>query len=584
MNLIQQQDLLKNLSDQQIAQQLQRPSGGVPPYLVASEAKRRSDLRQRAQAMNVGAPPDATVQEDLLRQTAGISALAASPQGPAGTPGPMAAPSAAPQPASAGAPSLPAPGLGPQRQGIAQFARGGGVDTSAVDRAFMSRFLKDGPYKTPYAGEYLGALTGALAGNIARGPGAERFPSYTDFLNERVTEEAAPYGEEFRERAPTPEGYPPRHFPPGYVQPPDFDRQNVDVTQNMFDAAMARGAPAGYPAPPQLGGMPSAPTMARIDPASVPTPQGYREVDSHKALYDKNLADARAETDPYSGADAKLAEREANLAEAEDRAPWMALAEAGFTAAAGQSPYALSNIADGGIAGLKSYTTANNRNEARGDALMDANTELAAKRQQLDAQRQSTSAALAAGEISSQQANNELTSLENRDALLEFNAKASVVGTNNAAAQTEYGNEVAQVVHADEILLKTMTLDQQERIASEAPAMVRTLEWVNGLPEGSAEEREYKTWARSTIDGSAKKNILADASKAWDKTYQDYVSAYGKPETAEAWQDLREIFVSSPYASLTDVFILETQSRLGQGAGGAPGGAIDGNRYVPKGS
>ena len=545
MNLIQQQDLLKNLSDQQIAQQLQRPSGGVPPYLVASEAKRRSDLRQRAQAMNVGAPPDATVQEDLLRQTAGISALAASPQGPAGTPGPMAAPSAAPQPASAGAPSLPAPGLGPQRQGIAQFARGGGVDTSAVDRAFMSRFLKDGPYKTPYAGEYLGALTGALAGNIARGPGAERFPSYTDFLNERVTEEAAPYGEEFRERAPTPEG---------------------------------------YPAPPQLGGMPSAPTMARIDPASVPTPQGYREVDSHKALYDKNLADARAETDPYSGADAKLAEREANLAEAEDRAPWMALAEAGFTAAAGQSPYALSNIADGGIAGLKSYTTANNRNEARGDALMDANTELAAKRQQLDAQRQSTSAALAAGEISSQQANNELTSLENRDALLEFNAKASVVGTNNAAAQTEYGNEVAQVVHADEILLKTMTLDQQERIASEAPAMVRTLEWVNGLPEGSAEEREYKTWARSTIDGSAKKNILADASKAWDKTYQDYVSAYGKPETAEAWQDLREIFVSSPYASLTDVFILETQSRLGQGAGGAPGGAIDGNRYVPKGS
>ena len=47
MNIIQQQELLKDLSDQDIAGEMQRPSGNVPLYLVAGEAKRRADLRER---------------------------------------------------------------------------------------------------------------------------------------------------------------------------------------------------------------------------------------------------------------------------------------------------------------------------------------------------------------------------------------------------------------------------------------------------------------------------------------------------------------------------------------------------------
>ena len=66
MNIIQQQELLKDLSDRDIAGEMQQPSGNVPLYLVAGEAKRRADLRQRFKAEQSGPPPTSTVQEDLL--------------------------------------------------------------------------------------------------------------------------------------------------------------------------------------------------------------------------------------------------------------------------------------------------------------------------------------------------------------------------------------------------------------------------------------------------------------------------------------------------------------------------------------
>ena len=49
-NIIQQQEMLKDLSDNQIAQEMQQPSGQMPLFLISTEAKRRSDLRQRFKA------------------------------------------------------------------------------------------------------------------------------------------------------------------------------------------------------------------------------------------------------------------------------------------------------------------------------------------------------------------------------------------------------------------------------------------------------------------------------------------------------------------------------------------------------
>lgn len=65
MNLIEVQDNLKNLSDQQLAQEMQMPSGNAPQYLVLSELQRRQDMRKRFQSAQAKAPAT-TVAEDAL--------------------------------------------------------------------------------------------------------------------------------------------------------------------------------------------------------------------------------------------------------------------------------------------------------------------------------------------------------------------------------------------------------------------------------------------------------------------------------------------------------------------------------------
>ena len=67
-------------------------------------------------------------------------------------------------------------------------------------------------------------------------------------------------------------------------------------------------------------------------------------------------------TDPtLAGRQEKLAKMEARAAKMESQAPWMALAQAGFGMAAGKSPFALQNIAEGAISGVKSYTAAQDK-------------------------------------------------------------------------------------------------------------------------------------------------------------------------------------------------------------------------------
>ena len=69
MNLLQIQDALKGASDQQLIQEMQRPSGAVPQYLVLSELDRRKNMRAQVQ----GQTPDTTIAEDTV---AGIASLA----------------------------------------------------------------------------------------------------------------------------------------------------------------------------------------------------------------------------------------------------------------------------------------------------------------------------------------------------------------------------------------------------------------------------------------------------------------------------------------------------------------------------
>ena len=61
-NLIEMSEQLKGVPDDWLQQQVQNPSGAVPPYLMLSELNRRKALRSR-----MTQPPTTTVAEDILR-------------------------------------------------------------------------------------------------------------------------------------------------------------------------------------------------------------------------------------------------------------------------------------------------------------------------------------------------------------------------------------------------------------------------------------------------------------------------------------------------------------------------------------
>jgi hypothetical protein len=69
MNILEVQEALKNMSEQQLVREVQRPSGNAPVFLVATELDRRQKMKAR---YNKQRPPQSTVVEDLL---GGIGAM-----------------------------------------------------------------------------------------------------------------------------------------------------------------------------------------------------------------------------------------------------------------------------------------------------------------------------------------------------------------------------------------------------------------------------------------------------------------------------------------------------------------------------
>jgi hypothetical protein len=63
VNIIQLQEALKDMSENQLAQEMQSPSGVAPSYLVLSELERRQKMKQRYMENQ---QPQTTVSDDIL--------------------------------------------------------------------------------------------------------------------------------------------------------------------------------------------------------------------------------------------------------------------------------------------------------------------------------------------------------------------------------------------------------------------------------------------------------------------------------------------------------------------------------------
>jgi hypothetical protein len=83
-NILDQQNLLKGITDERLSSLLQNPIGVIPPFLVAAEAQRRQAIREQFS----GQQPQESVVDTLTRQLAGvpqnIQSSSQAPQAPQG--------------------------------------------------------------------------------------------------------------------------------------------------------------------------------------------------------------------------------------------------------------------------------------------------------------------------------------------------------------------------------------------------------------------------------------------------------------------------------------------------------------------
>jgi len=149
---------------------------------------------------------------------------------------------------------------------------------------------------------------------------------------------------------------------------------DADQAQAMQDRIVTRKAP------PVMGGNAPAVTQTPYAQAAAPATQTQPAQEEEKDLtLAERMKEYRDATGENKGIDAlrgRLSEREARLAKEESRAPWMALMQAGLSTMAGTSPNALSNIGQGGAAGLQAYTRSMNKLEDAKDKSLDIQAKL----------------------------------------------------------------------------------------------------------------------------------------------------------------------------------------------------------------
>ena len=339
---------------------VQQPTGQAPQFLVLAEIQRRKDMRESAQPA-----PESTVADDLEQQ--GLAALQPPPQEEAG-----------PEQMDAGVAALPTDmPEAPQSMaggGIIAFDEGGDVPSFAGPRGSYVV----GPDPDALLKSYRGRLAGEEQRYATDRPefGLGQITAYAQHENALA---------KLKQAAKTP--YDPAiayYDSIGDLQGKmmaqekraDWLANPTNLMENAVSVSPAK--PSAVPVPPnRTGYIPAGPSAGpnlnavnAVKPVQAPAagPFTYTDLPSADAQFDKLIRPERSaeehanELNLMIGENTGITALKDKLAGMEERdkttaedAPWMALMRAGLGMAAGTSPFALSNIASGGIEGLKDY-------------------------------------------------------------------------------------------------------------------------------------------------------------------------------------------------------------------------------------
>jgi hypothetical protein len=368
MNIVKLQNELKGVPDDALIGYVQNPTGTVPSYLALSELQRRKEMRAKYQTQQA---PETSVAEDLASP---------QPQGIAAIQQPAAAPAA-----ESGVAGLPVPDTMFNEKamaagGIVAFDDGGEIKGFAgPDGSYVNPGLYGGPvqeYEPWYKSMKLFGTKYNLYGDGLLGPNPDQ-DTIRAFENQRSMN-------------PFISGMPRTDLADEYARlrlkasenkatQQDYDRMNA-INESMKPA---ENYPTGGGATKE-----SIEAMQKAEAAkSAMDKQKELSKDKEKAIRDiyapkggtakesaKSLADYAKEFRDAVGTDpmqARLMDRldkmDASAAKQAEQAPWLALAQAGFSMAGGRSQFALQNIATGALEGVKSYGDARDKMNALED-------------------------------------------------------------------------------------------------------------------------------------------------------------------------------------------------------------------------
>jgi hypothetical protein len=354
-NIVKLQDDLKGIPLKNLIMYVQNPNGQVPSYLALSEIKRRKDMEQRAMAEQ-NAPAHLSVAEELTAPRQNIGPQFDTPQS-------MMAAQKQPQ---QGIPAIP-----PQ-----QMAQGGIADLDPGNMYDDKNYANGGIIAFDDGGEVQHFDEGGTSklgrwweGYKQRG---QENLAIEDEIQKLQNEYYSLTVDPFKKTLPG--------------QPEAATQKQAEIKQRINELKAAKAdkssavskAPTTIPGAGVMGSQAAAESFAgtQYDPSQSlgykgPPLKSVREPGA-PGVYDqekvRDIGDYAKELQDYLGPDKNLNLQRERLAKMEDRAtrmeqdaPWLALAEAGFGAMAGTSPFALTNIGAGAQMGLKSYAAARDK-------------------------------------------------------------------------------------------------------------------------------------------------------------------------------------------------------------------------------
>ena len=414
MNIVKLQDDLKGVPDQSLIGYVQNPTGQVPSYLALSELNRRKKMREQASS-NQAEGPQPSVAEQLVAEAQPQPQPQPQPQGIAGIP--VANVGNEEAYASGGIVSFETGGmpyLRPTTPYLDETKRRRGLSSSEAYWLEMDRAEKErevayakiqdailGTTGTPSSWRY--AITGGHLGSPYKPatPGAEanyqkqletqadkinraKYPASTEsMIPAKRNLSGGPAYYSLDPSLPSFTGGPqdPRQF--SYVQNPttqdsmvpETNKPGVDIgttrdTTKTNKQSSSISQSNAIRQPQGIEQLMFDPVKDRSSEFEIsPNVDARDAMQRYKDLLGVNPFQAKAAE--------KLAAMEAANAKYSEQMPWMALAEAGLGMAAGQSPNALSNIAEGGMKGVTAYKAGQDKIRSIEDKIFDAQAKVA---------------------------------------------------------------------------------------------------------------------------------------------------------------------------------------------------------------